>query len=92
MKLQKRAARLIPKISDIQTPTEFIFQKLGLVPVDYLAKIRNLNVVYRSLNFFATDRLNIMFKYVIEVQTRTRASKKILLYISNRIRLKRRRF
>ena len=87
-KLQKRAAIIILNITDIRTPTKSMFQKLSWIPLDYIVKIQTLKLVHRSLNQLTSDKLQGMFKYIYNVQSRTRSAKKELWYVSNRVRLK----
>ena len=87
-KLQKRAARIILNITDIRTPTKSMFQRLSWLPLEYIVKIQTLNLVYRTLNHLTPDKLQGMFKYIYNVQSRTRSAQKELLYVPNRVRLK----
>ena len=80
-KLQKRSARILLNIKDVRTNSKSLFIMLGWIPLKNMILLKIAVIVYKSLNGLLPQYMRDMFKYIQEVQTRTRNSTQGKLYI-----------
>ncbi len=75
LKAQKRAARVILDVRDLQTPSSEMFKSLNWMPLRDRVTYRKTCIMYKSLNCLAPIYMSEMMKYVHESNSRnTRTS------------------
>ena len=81
-KLEKRSARILLNIQDVRTNSKSLFIMLGRIPLKNMISLKILVILYKSFNGLLPQYMRDMFKYIQEVQTRTRNSTQGKQYIN----------